>query len=270
MTRRLLVSKLILVLLFFTISLPAWAQENREKITIAGARSITPLAEQFSTKFRKDHPGIDIEILGGGSNYAVNATRQGDIDIGLVARNLSSKEREELYVEPFGHDAIFLLTYPGNPVDSLTLEQLRKIYLGQISNWSTFGGEEKGIVPLTREKNSNIRNIFIRHVFGKNFTSQLKAFTIRARKEKILKTIKRIEGSIGYGILNFEQAQSQRVKVLAVNGRLPTPENIRDALYPLVRQRHLICRSKTQGVVREWIRGFRKFAGHDTVSRKRQ
>lgn len=249
---------LLLVLFFLTIPLPARAQKQGQKIIIAGAQSIVPMAEQFSAQFSKDHPMIELEIRGGGSNYAVKATRLREIDIGLIARSLTVKEKAELHGVPLDKDAIFLLTYPGNQVSGLTLEQIRRIYLGQITSWHEVGGENKGIVPLTRERTSNIYAIFTRHVFGKNFQGQEKAFTIRASKEKILKTIKRIEGSIGYGIVHLGQAKE--VKVLKVEGKLPTPDNIRAGLYPLTRSRLLICRRRPTGVVRKWMLAFARFA----------
>lgn len=264
-------SALNFLLIFFSLMtpLPVQAQEQRQKIIIAGAQSITPLAEQFSTQFRRDHPGIEIEILGGGTNYAINAARRGEIDIGLATRSLSAEERRGLHVESFGQDAIILLTYPGNPVQSVTLEQIRRIYLGQIANWRDIGGEDKGVIPLTREKSAGIHTIFIDHLFGKSFNGQEKAFTIRASKEKILKTIKRVEGSIGYGILRLKQAEAQGIKVLGVDERLPTEANIRGGLYPLIRPQLLISRRKPNGVVQEWMLSFARFASRGSASEDR-
>lgn len=262
------VLRLLLVLVFLMISLPLQAQEKRQKITIGSAQSIVFLAEQFSAQFRKDYPGIEIKILGRGSNYAVDAARRGEIDIGLIARSLSSIEKKDLHEKPFGRDAIFLLTYPGNSVSNLTLEQIRRIYLGEITNWREVGGQDKGIVPLTRERTSNIHAIFTRHVFGKSSYTQEKAFTIRATKEKILKTIKRIEGSIGYGIVHFEQVKAQGIKVLEVEGKLPTKEHIRAGLYPLTRPRLLISRGKPKGIVREWMLAFIRFTSREVPKKE--
>jgi len=250
----------LLILSLFITAVPVQAQEQLQKIIIAGAQSIVPLAEEFSTQFRKQRPGIEIEIRGGGSNYAVNAARRGEIHIGLSARSLSNAERAGLYVQPFGRDAIILLTHPGNPVRNLTLEQIREIYLGKIKDWSELGGEKKGVVPLTREKGSAIHGLFIEQLFGKGFNGQQKAFILRASKEKILRTIKRIEGSVGYGIVRVEEANSQGVKVLGVGGRFPTSENIRNGLYPFVRPQLLISRENPSGVVGEWMLGFARFA----------
>lgn len=251
---------LLLILFFLTIPLPLQAQEQRQKIIIAGAQSLTPLAERFSTQFRKDHPGVEIEIRGGSSNYAVNAARRGEIHIGLITRSLSPKEKGEFHAETIGRDAIILLTYPGNTVGSLALEEIRKIYLGKIANWRELGGQDKGIIPLTREKSSAIHATFIEYLFGKGFNGQEKSFTIRASKEKILRTIKRIEGCIGYGIVRPEEAEAQGVKVLRVEGKLPTADNIREGIYPFIRPQLVISRGAPSGAAREWMLAFTRFA----------
>jgi phosphate transport system substrate-binding protein len=251
--------RLLLILTLFTAPSGVQARERPQKLTIGGAQSLIPLAETFSSRFLKNHPGVEIEIRGGGSTYAVNAAGRGEIDIGLVARGLDAAEKQYLYEKPFGHDAIFLVTYPGNPVGSLTLEQIRRIYLGQITNWRDVGGEDQGIIPLTRESSSNIHAIFIQHLFGGNFNGQEKAFTLRTSKEKILKTIKRVRGSIGYGILHLEQAEAEGVRVLGIEGKLPTGQNIDLGLYPLTRPLLLISPKTPEGIVEKWMRGFVQF-----------
>ena len=132
------------------IPCPLRAQTEPQKIVIGGAISLAPLAEKFSDRFRKDHPGVAIEIRRTNSNYAVQAVQTGEIQIGLVTRYLSAAERSAFQAESIGHDAMILLSYPWNPATNLTLEQLRNIYLGKIINWREVGGEDKGIVPFTR------------------------------------------------------------------------------------------------------------------------
>ena len=268
MTRGL--SALDFLLPFFLLASPVRAQSPQppQKIVIAGAQSLTPLAEQFSAQFYKQHPRVAIEIRRGNSNYAVNGVRNGEIDIGLVTRELSAAERAELHVEPFGHDAIILLSYPSNAVGELTLEQLRKIYLGKITNWREVGGEDKGIVPLTREKSSALRGTFIDSLFGKGFQAQEKAFVLRANKDKVLRTIKRIQGSLGYGIVRVEEAQAEGVKVLGIEGVLPTTISIRDELYPFTRPQLLVSKGRRDGIIQEWMSEFAQFADRGPGARE--
>ena len=116
MTRVLSALNFLLTFSLLGFPLPAQAQQQPQKIIIAGAQSLTPLAEKFSAQFHKEHPGIQIEIRRGNSNYAVNAARNDEIDIGLVTRKLSPAETAELHAEPLGHDAIIFLSYPWNTV----------------------------------------------------------------------------------------------------------------------------------------------------------
>jgi phosphate transport system substrate-binding protein len=266
MRRGFLAGTLLLCLLLLDTSPRAEAQEGRQKIIIAGAQSLAPLAEKFSDRFRKEHPGIEIEIRAGGSNYAIGAARRGEIDIGLVARNLDAEEKTGLRIEPIGHDAIVLLSYPGNPLDSLTLAQIQSIYLGKTTYWNELGGEAKRIIPLTREKSAAIHSAFLQDLFGKKFDGQEKAFTIRASKEKVLRTVKRITGAIGYGIVRLDEARSQGVKVLAIEGKLPTEGNIVEALYPFTRPQYIVIPSNPSGIAQQWISEFAKFAGQGAVN----
>jgi len=266
--RRLRIPFLFWVLSFAFLPPALWPQEQttqRPQIIIAGAQSLVPLAEKFSAHFQKKHPQVQIEIRGGGSNYAVNAVRNGEVHVGLIARRLTAAEGSVLRAEPFGQDAIILLTYPGNSVTNLTLHQIRNIYLGRVENWKDVGGQEKGIVPLTRERNSAIHAIFLECLFGRDLPGEEKAFTIRASKEKVLRTIKRIEGSLGYGIVRLEEAKQQGVKVLAVDGSFPTSNNIQAGLYHFVRPQLLIVRGTPTGIVKEWTAGLATFVQRPTV-----
>lgn len=262
----------IFVYLLFALAGPGslLAQESREKIVIAGAASLVPLAEKYSAGFRKEHPAVEVEIRGGGSNFAVEAVRFGKIDVGLVARALDGPEKADLYSQAIGLDAIIVLSYPSNSVTNLSLQQIRDIYQGKIATWKAFGGEEKGIIPLSREKGSALRAIFLDRVFGKGFDGQEKAFVIRASKEKILRTIKRVEGSLGYGIVRLDEAREQGVNVLHVEGTLPTAENIRGGAYPLIRPQLIISKGRPRGTAQEWMTGFARFADRTNPSSNRQ
>lgn len=258
-------SALLLALLLSTpCALHALAPQ--QKILIGGAQSLAPLAEKFSARFRLDHPGVEIEVRRGNSNYAVAAAHGGEIQIGLVTRNLTGAELAALRVESMGRDAIIILSYSWNTVTNLTLEQLRGIYSGKIVNWRELGGEDKGIVPLTREA-SSLHTMFVDNLFGRGFNGPEKAFVLRAGKDKILRTIKRVRGSLGYGIVRVEEARAEGVKVLAVDGKAPTEANIREAVYSFTRPRLLITKDRSDPLILEWMRGFAALAARDEAGR---
>ncbi|HEY2986719.1 MAG TPA: substrate-binding domain-containing protein [Candidatus Binatia bacterium] len=256
-----------IVAFFFLLPPGSFAQAPQQKITVGGAQSLVPLAEKFSAKFRKDHPGIEIDIRRANSNYGVHAVQSGEIEIGLVTRNLTGAEQTQLRVESMGHDAIIFLSYPWNKVTNLSLEQLRRIYLGKIANWREVGGEDKGIVPLTREGSSALHGMFAERLFGKGFNTPEKAFVLRANKDKILRTIKRVRGSLGYGIVAVEEAQAEGVKVLAIEGKSPTDANIQQGIYPFTRPLLLVSKNNAKPLAEDWMREFVKFA-HEAESNR--
>jgi phosphate transport system substrate-binding protein len=258
-----------LALWLLVTGLPRAGGAAEGKFVVGGAQSLTPLAEKFSAHFRRSRPEVAVEIRRANSNYAINAVRKGEFQIGLVSRGLTESERREFHVEALGYDAIVLLSYSWNAVTALSVDQLRQIYLGKIINWQEVGGEDTGIVPLTREATSALHKTFIESLFGPRFHEQEKAFVLRASKEKVLRTIKRIRGSLGYGIVRMEEAENEGVKVLAVNGKLPTAANVQEMRYPFTRPLFLVAKQRPEGIVREWIRDFTTFADQSKDYKKR-
>jgi phosphate transport system substrate-binding protein len=246
---------------------PAWVfAETAQRLIIGGAQSLAPLAEKFSAAYLQKHPDTTIEIKRGNSNHAIAAAERGEIQVGLVTRNLTAAESAGVRVQSLRRDAIILLSYSWNQVVNLTLEQLRGIYTGKITNWSEVGGEDKGVVPLTREAGSGIHGMFVETLFGKSGGAREKAFILRASKEKILRTIKRVRGSIGYGIVSVEEATAEDVKVFTVDGKGPTEANIQQGVYPFTRPRLLI--SKAPGpAAEEWMRGFTEYVARGDGAR---
>jgi phosphate transport system substrate-binding protein len=243
------------------------AQTPAQRLIVGGALSLAPLAEKFSAEFRKNHPQAEVEIRRGNSNYAVGAAHNGEIQVGLVTRNLTGAEAADFRVESMGRDAIIMLSYSWNTATDLTLDQLRKIYLGKIVNWREVGGEDKGIVPLTREASAAIHGTFVEKLFGKGFDGREKAFVLRASKEKILRTIKRVRGSLGYGIVRVEEAEAEGVRVLAIDGKAPTAENIRQGIYPFTRPLLLIAKKNPGPLAEQWMREFGKFVSESEGGR---
>jgi phosphate transport system substrate-binding protein len=100
-------------------------------------------AEDFMTR----HPHIDVMVQGGGSGAGIAALLQGTADIGMASRELSDKERQYaarqgLAVRAFAValDGITVVVHADNPVEVLTIEQLRGIFTGSIQNWQDVGG----------------------------------------------------------------------------------------------------------------------------------
>ena len=247
------------------IAVNAGAQPPTKTLTVSGAGSLIRAAKSFSQAFEKMHPGVGIVIEPGRSRTAIRAVRAGKLKIGLLGHALAPADTRGLHIEAIEKQAILVVTYPTNPVKSLQLAQIRSIYSGGITNWHHLGGENQVIVPFTRRKSSMIRQIFM-STLGNAPSTQETAF--RIAKDKVLKTIKKIQGSLGYASTSLKKAREGGIKVLAVNGRAPTRQNVQQGTYPFSRTLLVITAARPDTLTSEWIRGFVKFVRQESSARR--
>lgn len=113
-----------------------------ESITVAGSTTCLPIAEQAAELF-KEEAGIGVLVSGLGSSAGIEAVSTGTAEIATSSRGLNAEESKlGLTTVPVAHDGIAVIVNTENPVHDLTIEQLRGIYSGQITNWSEVGGED--------------------------------------------------------------------------------------------------------------------------------
>jgi phosphate transport system substrate-binding protein len=135
------------------------SSDGVQNFNVGGSTSIQAtmmmLAEAYKEKF-----GINISVSGGGSGVGASNTIQGQFGIGMCSRDLKSSELEQgLIPTSIGNDGVAVIVN-GAGVDGLTLEQLSKIYSGEITNWKEVGGVDKSIAVIARDDASGTRECF--------------------------------------------------------------------------------------------------------------
>lgn len=159
-----------------------------------------------------------------------------------------------LVKEPLCYDAFVFITHKDNPVDSLTVAQIRGIYGGEIDNWSQVGGEDEEIWAFQREKNSGSQTAM------ENLVMQGAPMTGADRNylsEFMSALIERIgdyhngKTSLGYTYLYYLERlyPEENIKVLAVDGVYPTPEAVRDGSYPFSTHYYGVIRGDEEDAV---------------------
>lgn len=109
----------------------------------------------------EDYPNLTLEPQFTGSGAGIEAVLAGTADIGDSSRALSDEEKAEGLEENIvAIDGIAVITHPSNKVDNVTTDQLKKIYTGEITNWSQLGGDDQAIVVMGREAGSGTRGAF--------------------------------------------------------------------------------------------------------------
>ena len=107
------------------------------KIVIAGSSSVTPVMEKLKEAYEAINPKVEIELQQSDSSSGMNSTMDGVCDIGMASRALKDSETEAgLVPMTIAMDGIAVIVSPENPVEGLTSEQVRDIYMGEITEWS--------------------------------------------------------------------------------------------------------------------------------------
>lgn len=133
-----------------------------------------------------------------------------------------------MWAAPVAQDGIAVIVHPETGVDGLTLDQLRDVMQGRITNWQALGGRDLPIALISRETGSGTRAEFEQQVMGPRRTTL--AARIASSSAQMVDTVAATAGALGY----VSQAHVRfGVRTLALNGVLPSAETIADSRYPL-------------------------------------
>jgi len=198
-------------------------------VIITGSTSVQPYAEILSEEFAHLYPDSEIDVLGGGSSAGIQAVESGTADIGMSSRALKDSEKGLWSVE-IAKDGLAIIVHPRNPLTDLSIEQLRSIYAGDITNWKDVGGEDAKIHTITREEGSGTRSAFEDLVMeGERITPKA---IVQDSNGSVRQLIAGDRNSIGFISLGLVD---DTVKAVGLGGVAPTWDNIINGSYSLFR-----------------------------------
>ena len=108
-------------------------------LTVAGSTSVTPLMEKMVEKYKELNPEANIEIQSTGSSAGIEAVIDGAADIAMASRELKDEEKDKLAVEVIATDGIAVIVNKDSKLEDLTIDQLKQIFKGEITNTSELG-----------------------------------------------------------------------------------------------------------------------------------
>ena len=130
-------------------------------ISLAGSTSMEKLCEALKESFMEQNPNVTVSVEYTGSGAGIESVTSGSVDIGDSSRALTDDEKANGIEENIvAIDGIAVITDKDNSVAELTSDDLKKIYTGQITNWSELGGSDEAIVVIGREAASGTRGAF--------------------------------------------------------------------------------------------------------------
>jgi phosphate transport system substrate-binding protein len=233
------------------------------QLEIAGSTSMQPLLEELAGAYTARYDYVSIDIQGRGTRLGLEALRDGATDIALASRELASEEGEGLEGVVIAHDAIAVLVNEGNPVQSLTIEQVRDLFSGDIVAWSEVGGEEEDVQVLSREDGSGTRQAFEESVMqGRRVT--LTAIVVPGNSA--------VGDFVAENVATIGYASSVGVplgaRALSIDGAAPDLQALTQGEYPLTRPFVLVTAQNPGEDVQAFVDFVLSPAGQVIVGRK--
>mgnify|MGYP002734307547 FL=1 len=222
-------------------------------VSTDGSTSMEKVIGALGESFMEANSGTTFTYNPTGSGSGIQAVSEGRCDIGLSSRALKDDEKASgLKETTLALDGIAIIVNPQNPVKDLTLEQIAKIYTGEITNWKDVGGDDAEIVLIGREAGSGTRDGFESITDTKDACQYRQELTSTG---DVITTVSQNPNAIGYASL---ASIKDSVKALTVNGVAPTEATVKDGTYLV--QRPFVLVTKEGAALSETAQKFFDFA----------
>jgi phosphate transport system substrate-binding protein len=233
-----------LILIAF-LATGAIAQDTRNVVLrVNGAGMASDQVDRWAKQFMEANPDTRITVIGSSAGKGLQAFIDGNAEIAMMSRETRVDERKKaiekgirLGEKPIGRAAIALITHPRNPLNELTLEQVRKIYTGEYDNWKQVGGPDAPVRCLTRRIPESGGAVFFwnKVLDGEPFGSK----TVMTETWEAIIKVCSVAEDLPIGIAPSTRNLSH-VKVLSIRNDdksivlAPKEQTIKDGSYPIV------------------------------------
>jgi len=236
---------------------------SAQTISAKGSDTLRPLAERWSLAYARKNADAHLVVSGGGSGSGIAALLKGETDIAESSRALNASEKEQFKKQGktpidivVGQDAVAILVNRDNSVSALTMEQVKGIFTGTISNWKELGGQDAKISLYGRERTSGTYTFLQEHALhGDAYSPGMTEFPANAA---MIAAVLQDKNGICYAGLSSGQTlrRLQIRKEASSPGIDPSAQNVKSSAYPLCRQLHWYLAAKPAGTLKElclWV-----------------
>ena len=241
---------LVILLLTAVFGAGCISTEDTETISIAGSTTVLPVAQAAAEEYMNQHSNADIQVSGGGSGVGATSVIGGTSDIGMLSRDLKASEKDGNNLKEFivGKDGIALVGHPSNTVSDLSLEQVKAIYQGEITNWKEVGGTDLKIVLIGRDSSSGTREFFTEFVLDKEDAA--KDMQELNSNGAVAQAVSITPGAIGYVSLEYVD---DSLKAFSIGGVAPTVENVISGVYEINRPLLMVTNGEPEGLAADYL-----------------
>ena len=199
-------------------------------VSTDGSTSMEKVIGALSESYMAANKDVTVNYNPTGSGAGITAVQEGTCDIGLSSRALKDEEKAAGLKETvLAYDGIAIIVHPDNPVSDLSIEQIAKLYTGEITNWKDVGGSDAEVVLIGREAASGTRDGFESITGTKDECQYRQELTSTG---DVITAVSQNPDAIGYASL---AAIKDSVKALSVDGVTPSETTVKDGSYPVQR-----------------------------------
>ena len=247
-----------------------------ETITTSGSSTVHEIVHEASALFSKSNPDVKFVVGTGSSKKGIQAVGKGEVAIGQSGRLPKKKEQKkypDLVSFKIAMDGVAIIVNTSNPVSKITKEQLQYIYTGKITNWKDIGGNDAPIELVSKELGRSAQEMFLKYCDleavdtsqgrNKQISYKTKQGTLSGATCKVvgpnnqaIALISTRKNAIAYVSLGFAQFVAQKggkVKLLELDGIVPTAANISNETYPMRRALYVITKGQPEGNPKKFI-----------------
>ena len=231
-----------------------------DRITVKGSDTMVILAQKWAEVYMKSNPNAAIQVTGGGSGVGISALINGATDIANASRKMKPTEKDKLKARyntlgvevACAKDGITVYLHPSNKVKELTVEQLGKIFRGEITNWKDVGGANADIKLYGRENSSGTYVFFQENVVMGDYAANCQTLPGTAA---VVNAVKKDVNGIGYG----GAAYAAGIEICKVKKDANSPayeasaETIAKNQYPITRYLYMYLRNRPTGAMKSYI-----------------
>ena len=229
------------------------ADKLNGSVATDGSTSMEKVIGVLGESFMEMNPDVSFTYNPTGSGSGIAAVSEKRCDIGLSSRALKDEEKNSGLTETvLAYDGIAIIVNPENAISDLSVEDIARIYTGEITNWKDLGGADAEIVVIGREAGSGTRDGF------ESITGTSEKCVYRQELTStgdVITTVSQNPDAIGYASLS---AVKDTVKALTVGGVAPTEDTVKDGSY--VVQRPFVLVTRTDEKLSEAAQAFFDYA----------
>lgn len=227
-------------------------EPKTKALTLKGSDTMVILGQRWAEDFMKADPSRKVQVTGGGSGTGIAALINGSTDLAMSSRSMKDAEKKQISAKgsevvetTVARDGVTFYVHETNPITALSVEQLKKIYMGDITRWSELGGADENIVVYSRE-NSSGTYVFVKDevLSGEDFTSR--ALTLPGTAA-VVNAVSLEPFGIGFGGAAYAKGVHELKIKVGDREVAPTLANVQAGTYPLSRGLFIYTRGAPTG-----------------------